>query len=239
MRFYGFYEYETVQQKIARAKKQLETLKKKNPDISPVVINGSTIAKSWWGRAWTKNLETYADYANRIGRGRSYVKNGMILDLKIEEGAVRALVSGRGTKPYSVACSIKPFSKAKLDSLAKLCNRKINSLEELVEGKFPQSLVDLFTKSEQGLFPLSKEITFSCSCPDSAYMCKHVSAVLYAIGARFDSDPTLFFKLRSVEFGLFIAKTVDEKMGDMLKNAGKKSNRVIKDKDLSELFGVL
>ncbi|MDR0372469.1 MAG: SWIM zinc finger family protein [Nitrososphaerota archaeon] len=239
MGYWGYFEYETVAQKIAKAKKQLEKLKKTNPDICPVIIEGRTIAKSWWGKAWTENLESYADYSNRIGRGRSYVRNGFVIDLKIEAGQVCALVCGSSATPYRVKVSIQPLLKEKLTSLAKLCNNQINGLEELVEGRFPKDLEELFTQKNQGLFPSNREIQFSCSCPDSAYMCKHVCAVLYAIGAKFDSDPTLFFKLRSIEFKVFLAKTVEEKMHSMLKNAGKTSKRVIADEEVTTLFGIL
>ncbi|MCL2172530.1 MAG: SWIM zinc finger family protein [Nitrososphaerota archaeon] len=240
MSYWGYYrEYETVGQKIAKAKRQLEKLRKTNPDICPVIIMGNTIAKSWWGKAWTKNLESYADYSNRIGRGRSYVRNGLVIDLKIDAGQVTALVCGSSNNPYKIKIVIQPLLKEKIDYLAKLCNNRINGLEELVAGRFPKELEDLFTQKNQGLFPSNREITFNCSCPDSAYMCKHVSAVLYAIGAKFDSDPTLFFKLRGIEFELFLAKTVEEKMRCMLKNAGKNSKRVITDKEAANIFGIL
>jgi len=238
-RDYNNYHYVSAAEKAEKARKQLEKLRKKDPGLSPIIIEGNTIAKSWWGKAWTKNLESYADYASRIGRGRSYVKNGMVLDLKIEEGEVSALVAGSRSKPYSIIITIKPISGDMLERLVKLCNRKISTLEELVEGRFPKDLADLFTKTGLGLFPTNKEIKFSCTCPDWANMCKHVSAVLYAIGAKLDSDPTLFFKLRGVDFGLFLAKTVGEKTDNMLKNAGAKSDRVLADEDVSKLFGEL
>ena len=88
------------------------------------------------------------------------------------------------------------------------------------------------------LFPSPKEIKFRCSCPDYAYMCKHVAATLYAIGARFDQDPTLFFSLRGVDFSVLIKKSIDEKMKSLLKNARKKSPRIIKDADIGDLFGL-
>ncbi|MDR1992772.1 MAG: SWIM zinc finger family protein [Nitrososphaerota archaeon] len=238
MRYWGYPEYVSVAQKIAKAKRQLENLKKTNPNICPVIIEGNTITKSWWGKAWTKNLESYADYSNRIGRGRSYVRNGFVIDLQIEAGQVDALVCGSSSYPYKIRVTIQELQKEKLISLAKLCNNQINGLEELVEGRFPKNLEELFTEKNQGLFPSNREIKFDCSCPDSAYMCKHVCAVLYAIGARFDADPTLFFKLRGVEFNVFLAKTVEEKMNNMLKNAGKISNRIIADEEAAKLFDI-
>jgi len=231
---YGYPEYVPIAKKRAKAEKELKKLRKKNPDMAPVVIEGNKIAKTWWGVAWTKNLESYADYSNRIGRGRSYVKNGFVLDLKIDQGVVEALVMGSSL--YKIKVTISPLSEKKWGEIAAKCGQKIDSLQALIEGKFPKELEDMFKGS--GLFPSPKEIKFSCSCPDWASMCKHVAAVLYAIGARFDEDPTLFFKLRGVNFEELLKKSIDEKMRSMLANAKKKSRRVIKDADIDELFGL-
>lgn len=229
-----YYEYVPISKKRDNAEKEIKKLRKKNPDISPVVIEGKKIAKTWWGIAWAENLESYADFANRIARGRSYVKNGFVLDLKIDKGVVEALVMG--SKVYSVKVTISPLTAKRWSSLSALCGRKIDSLQALIEGKFPKELEEIFRSSD--LFPSPKEINFSCSCPDWAYMCKHVAAVLYAIGARFDEDPTLFFKLRGVNFEELLKKSIDEKMRLMLANAKKKSSRVINDTDIDELFGL-
>ena len=216
---------------------QLAKLRKKNPDIQPVVAEGK-LAKSWWAQAWNKNLEGYADYANRIGRGRSYVRSGNVLDLSIMSGEVRSLVQGTKVKPYEITIKINPLSRTKWDNIVKRCSRKIGNLEELASGKFPQELMDLFTNRGDGLFPSPDEIQFDCSCPDWASMCKHVAAALYGIGVRFDSDPTLFFVLRDIDFADLLKKSVDEKMNSMLKNAGKITGRVMSDADTFELFGV-
>ena len=204
---------------------------------NPVAIEGK-LAKSWWAQAWNQNLEAYADYANRIGRGRSYVRAGNVLDLSIAPGIVHALVQGSRAKPYEVAVQISPLSKQKWAQIVERCSRSIGSLEELAEGRFPKDLMELFTNKGDGLFPSPDEIDFSCSCPDWAYMCKHVAAVLYGIGARFDNDPTLFFLLRDIDFGELLQKTVDEKMHSMLKNAGHITDRVMQDADTFDLFGV-
>ncbi|HEY5563794.1 MAG TPA: hypothetical protein VIK72_18920 [Clostridiaceae bacterium] len=231
-------EYVSASEKKEKAKRQIEKLRKKNPDLAPVVIEGKNIASTWWGKAWNKNLEIYADYSNRISRGRSYVRNGAVLDLKIETGVVKALVQGSGKTPYKIEISIMPLSKEKFEGILKLCNHKIDSLAELLEGKFPKELEEIFTLSGKGLFPTKKEIKFSCSCYDWAEMCKHVTAVLYSIGARFDEDPTLFFKLRDIDFGVLLKKTIEEKMKSLLENSDKKSDRVLEDKDIFDLFGV-
>lgn len=239
MAFYDYYpEYVSVAERREKSKKQIEKLKKKNPNLAPVVIEGKNIANTWWGKAWNKNLEIYADYSNRISRGRSYVRNGAVLDLKIEADIVNALVQGSDRNPYKIEIKITPLSNEKWESILKLCNHKIDNLAELVEGKFPKELEEIFTLKGSGLFPTEKEIKFSCSCYDSASMCKHITAALYGIGARFDEDPTLFFKLRNIDFEVLLKKTIEQKMQNMLENSNKKSDRVLDDDDVFGLFGV-
>ncbi|WP_160674112.1 SWIM zinc finger family protein [Clostridium sp. C8-1-8] len=222
----------------AKAKKALEKLSKENPDISPVIIEGKNIATKWWGKAWNKNLESYADYSNRISRGRTYVKSGAVLDLKLTEGKAEAIVQGSGSNPYKVTITIDALDKAKWENIRALCNQKIDTLEALLAGSFPKELEEIFSASKNGLFPNPKEIHFSCSCPDSAWMCKHVAAVLYGIGNRLDSEPVLFFTLRNIDFQELLRKSMEEKMRNMLKNADRKSERVIDDGDVFGLFGV-
>ena len=216
---------------------QVEKLRKKNPDIQPINIEGK-IAKTWWAQAWNKNLESYADYSNRIGRGRTYVRGGFVLDLAITPGEVSALVQGTRAKPYAITVKIDPLSPNKWNAIVKKCSHKIENLEELAAGRFPQEFIELFTNKGDGLFPSPKEIHFTCSCPDWASMCKHVAAVLYGIGARFDNDPTLFFLLREIDFSELLKKSVEEKMNNLLKNAGKTTERVMSGIDTYELFGV-
>jgi len=216
---------------------QIAKLRKKNPNIKPVVIDGK-LAKTWWAQAWNRNLESYADYSNRIGRGRSYVRAGAVIDLSITPGEVRAIVQGSRVKPYDIVVKIDPLNKKVWNAITQRCSRKIANLEELASGKFPLELVELFTNKGDGLFPSPKEIKFSCSCPDWASMCKHVAAVLYGIGARFDEDPMLFFQLRDIEFTELLKKSVEEKMNSMLKNAGKTTRRTMTDVDTYALFGV-
>lgn len=238
MGYYDYPRYVSASEKREKAKKSMEKLKKKNPDISPVIIEGKSIASKWWGKAWNKNLESYADYSNRIERGRSYVKNGAVLDLRIEEGRVEALVQGSRAKPYSVEITIDKLSKAKWKDMTEVCNRRIETMEALLLGEFPKEFDKFFSDSRYGLFPSPKEIHFNCSCPDSARLCKHVAAALYGVGARLDEDPILFFKLRDVDFQELLKKSMEDKMQSMLKNADKKSERVIDDKDVFDLFGV-
>ena len=236
---YGrFPKYESVAEKKEKANSSLIKLKKKNPDIEPVILEGRALAKNWWGKTWNLNLESYADYENRINRGKSYVRNNMVLDLKITKGKVKAKVQGSRKKPYDVEISIDTLNKEKWERVTTLCNNSIESLEQLVEGKFPKELEVLFKEKEYGLFPAPKEIHFDCSCPDWASMCKHVAAVLYGIGSRLDSNPMLFFELRDIDSQELVRKSVEKKLENMLKNAGKKSKREIELKDITDIFGL-
>ncbi|RPJ82137.1 MAG: hypothetical protein EHJ94_02795, partial [Deltaproteobacteria bacterium] len=189
--YYGFPQYVSVGEKRAKAERKLKQLKKKNTDIQPIVLEGSAIAKTWWGKEWNKNLERYADYSNRIGRGRSYIRHGAVLDLKIKPGQVEALVQGSRSNPYSVFISIEPIPKKNWDAIKQSCKGKMDSLKKLIAGEFPKTLGAIFTQEGNGLFPVPKEIKFKCSCPDWASMCKHVAATLYGVGARLDQDPHL------------------------------------------------
>lgn len=230
--------YVSVAEKRQKAEKSLAKLRKKNPNIQPVIIEGRVIAKSWWGKAWNENLESYADYSNRIGRGRSYVRNGAVLDLQISKGRVEAQVQGSTSKPYKITIRIDELSQKKWEQLTKLCNNRIDTMEQLAEGKFPKELEGMLKERKYGLFPSPKEIHFDCSCPDWADMCKHVAAVLYGIGARLDENPLLFFELRGIDGARLIKKSMESKVESMLKNAGKKSKREIPKDELQELFGM-
>lgn len=235
---YGYPKYQSVAEKKEKARKSLVKLKKKNPDIEPVIIEGTKLAKSWWGKSWNENLESYADYENRITRGKSYVRNNAVLDLKISKGIIEAKVQGSRAKPYDVEIQIEPLSSEKWEQVTELCNHRIDSLEQLIEGKFPKELEVLFTDRKYGMFPSPEEIYFDCSCPDWASMCKHVAATLYGIGARLDINPMLFFELRDLDGQELIRKSMDQKLESMMKNAGKKSKREIPDKDISDIFGL-
>jgi uncharacterized Zn finger protein len=235
----GYYpRYVSVAEKKAKAAKKLKQLKKKNPGIKPVVIEGSAIALSWWGKSWNQNLERYADYSNRIGRGRSYVRHGAVLDLQIDSGKVEALVQGTRAKPYSVMVKIKAINEKIWQDIKTACGGKLDSLQELLAGKFPKALSEIFMEQGTGLFPSPKEIEFSCSCPDWASMCKHVAATLYGISARLDEDPSLFFKLRKARMKDLITEAVEDKTRKLLEKAKKKTKRVIAESDLSDVFGI-
>jgi len=238
MFFGGFPQYIPVAQRRARAQKKLSRLLKKNPDMKPVIIEGRNLAYTWWGKAWNRNLEEYADYANRMGRGRSYARHRAVLDLQIQPGCVTALVQGSVSKPYKVSVSIEPVSSFVWERMKRECAGRIDSLRTLLGGKFPEGLRELFMSQGEGLFPSPREIRFSCSCPDWASMCKHVAATLYGVGARLDEDPALFFTLRQVNMGDLVAETLADTTRRLLEPAEQAGGDILESDGLSDLFGI-
>jgi len=219
------------------AKDTIKREKARGKAMEPVVIHGRNIVSSWWGQAWCGNLEQYADYESRLDRGKRYVRTGAVIDLKIQKGKVLARVQGRRKAPYKIEIRISPLSEERCQHAISQCERKIENLGLLLNGQFPEELKELFTGSE-GLFPSPKEISFNCSCPDWALMCKHVAAVLYGIGARFDENPMLFFELRGIDVGRFIDVALENRVESMLKNADKPSKRIIPSGDWEAIFGM-
>ncbi|MDR0615132.1 MAG: hypothetical protein LBF82_04165 [Lactobacillales bacterium] len=236
--WWGYSEYVPVAKKKERALKKLKKMQKENSKLKPVIVEGKAIAKTFWGSSWNKNLASYADYSNRIGRGRSYVKNGFVLDLQIKECQVSGLVYGSSGEIYNIKIEIAKFSPKKWQKILKKCSHQIESMEKLLSGVFPKELKENFLQKGEGLFPNSDEIQMNCDCYDYAEMCKHISAVLYGVGARLDLEPLLFFTLRGIDFKELLAKTVEDKVQDMIKNSEKKTSRTMEDDEMLEIFGI-
>ena len=189
--------YVSAAKKRLRAQKATKALEKSGQKMNPVRIEGSSIARSFWGKAWCENLESYSDYANRLPRGRTYVRNGSVIDFVIAPGEINALVSGSDL--YRVTIKIQPVRKAEWKALKIDCAGRVGSLIDLLQGKLSAQVMEIITRRETGLFPRPSEIGLSCSCPDWAGMCKHVAATLYAVGARLDQNPELLFVLRGAD----------------------------------------
>jgi uncharacterized Zn finger protein len=228
-----FPKYVPVAERRAKASRELPRRLKKGQKASPVVIEGRDIAESFWGKSWCENLERYSDLANRLPRGRTYVRNGSVVDLRIEKGSVRAFVSG--SELYEVEVKVAPVPKLRWAAICKDCSGAIDSLIELLQGKFSNAVMARICQQKTGLFPSPSEIEFSCSCPDDASMCKHVAATLYGIGARLDRSSELLFLLRAVDQLELIAQA-----GQEAPRAKKvpPSKKVLGDANLSDIFGI-
>jgi len=230
---WGWRPYVPVAQRRANALRELAKRRKKGEAVAPVVIEGRTIVKTFWGKAWCENLERYSDFANRLPRGRTYVRNGSVIDLQIAPGKIQALVSGSSI--YEVEVKVTPVAKGRWHSICADCAGGIDSLVELLQGKFSKGVMERICRQNAGLFPSPKEIALSCSCPDWASMCKHVAAVLYGIGARFDEQPELLFRLHNVDHAELISKAG---AGLPLSKTAPAAGKILKSDDLSAIFGV-
>jgi uncharacterized Zn finger protein len=228
----GWPSYVSVAERRVKAEREAAKLRKKGAKLEPVVIEGRTIARTFWGKAWGDNLESYHDFANRLDRGRSYVRNGLVIDLKITEREVTAMVAGSSI--YRVTVGIDAVAAAQWRSICKDCAGGIDSLIELLQGRLSQGVMERLCRQELGLFPKPKEIRFKCSCPDYASMCKHVAAVLYGVGARLDHQPELLFRLRAVDEKDLVTG-LDQALPVTKKGAG---GKMLEADDLSAMFGL-
>ena len=232
MSYYEWRPYVPVAERRRQAMRKMERLRKKGLHIQPVEVMGRKIARTFWGQAWCDHLEKFSDFANRLPRGRTYVRNGSVCHLEIAEGEVKAMVSG--SEIYNVSIAIKKLPRKKWYKVKDQCTGQIGSLLELLQGRLSNSVMGVVTDRNKGLFPLPREISLRCDCPDWAVMCKHVAAVLYGVGARLDERPELLFLLRGVDHEELISA---EAGVAVVATAGKKGRRIADD-DLSDVFGI-
>lgn len=228
----GWGKYVPVAKRQAQAKRKMADLKKIGYNVQPVEIEGRTIARTFWGKKWCDNLEAYSDYANRLDRGRTYVRNGSVVDLQIGKGKVTALVCG--SELYQVKITIKDLDKKRWQAMLGECAGQVASLVELLQGRLSSAVMDVVTRHGKGLFPAPDEITFKCNCPDYASMCKHVAASLYGVGARLDTQPEVLFLLRGVDPLELITQASNVHIADTPDTGA----QTLGDTDLSALFGI-
>jgi uncharacterized Zn finger protein len=229
--WYAYGPYVSVAEKRLRGQREIAKRVKKGLAVEAVTIIGRTIARTFWGKAWCEHLESYSDYANRLPRGRTYVRNGSVMHLSVRPGSVDALV--QGSELYEVSVDITKLAAPRWKSVVRACAGKIDSLIEILQGKLSHGVMQIVTDRDRGLFPTPQQVKMECSCPDWAGMCKHVAAVLYGIGARFDQKPELLFALRGVDpLELLAASTKPRATARSARAA------TLAASDLGDLFGI-
>jgi len=231
---YGYRPYVPVAQRRLKAQRHVAALSKKGKSLNPVHVEGRAIARTFWGKAWCENLESYMDYANRLPRGRSYVRNGSVIHLDIQPGRIEASVFG--STLYQVGIRIQPTARDKWKTLCAECAGGIGSLMELLQGRLSNEVMGVLTRRSTGLFPSPAEIELSCSCPDWAVMCKHVAAVLYGVGARLDQSPELLFTLRTVNHEELITQAATA--GDLTIGHSGHGQAELDENELGAVFGI-
>ena len=231
MVWYEIRPYVSVAERREMARREATKRAKKGQTLAPVAIEGRKIATTFWGIAWCDHLESYSDYATRLPRGRSYVRNGSVIDLQIAKGRATALV--QGSELYQVTVTLAPLTNARWAKIVGACAGKIDSLVELLQGKLSRSVMEVVTHREKGLFPAPAQIAMKCTCPDWATMCKHVAAALYGVGARLDEKPELLFALREVDHLALI-----EKAGTTARAKRAAKGKVLSQGEVAGVFGI-
>jgi uncharacterized Zn finger protein len=152
--------------------------------------------KSWWASRWIAALERLVD-SGRLSRGRSYARSGQVLNLDIRPGRVNSRVQGSRSTPYRVQIEVTPLDDRAWDAVADAMASQAIFAAKLLAGEMPQDIEEAFAAAKVSLFPDKRgDLATDCSCPDWANPCKHVAAVYYLLGERFDADPFLIFELR-------------------------------------------
>ncbi len=234
-RYGGWGPYIPVAKKIALGHTAAKKLaKKEGREPTPVTIEGRKIGKTFWGEKWRENLERYRDFDNRLPRGATYVRNGSVADLVIESGQIRAIVGG--SEAYTINIKIQTLKSAVWKAILRDCAQEIDSLFDLLQGRFTDGVMQRLTRTDGGLFPRPNEITMSCSCPDYAGVCKHIAATFYGVAVRLDSQPELLFKLRSVDHLELISHATSA--GNLDRALHDKSESGLSNSDLSQIFGI-
>ena len=232
----GWAPYVPVAQRRNQALREAAKAARNGEVLDPVAPYSGSVSKSFWGRSWCSNLERYSDYENRLPRGRTYVRNGSVIDLKLRPGEVQAQVMG--SHLYEVTVHVAPLPEKQWKALCRECSGSIDSLVELLRGRLSNAVMEVICRPGTGLFPAPKEIQFDCSCPDSARMCKHVAAVLYGVGARLDQRPELLFQLRHVQALDLISQAGAELPSITAAARPGKSAKLLQNQALGEMFGI-
>lgn len=229
----SWYQYDDRHETKASVQRDIERRKKRGEEFEQLTLTtkGANIASTFWGKAWCRQLQTYQDYESRLPRGRSYLRAGNVYNLTIEPGLITAIVAGSAL--YEVSVRIGSLLKSDWERLKEDCAGQVGSLLDLLAGRLGDGVLRTVTDPDCGLFPTSRELRFSCTCPDWADMCKHVAAVLYGVGAKLDTAPDLFFVLRSVDPSELLSGTAQEALGNV-----DSTDAALAGEDLSALFGI-
>jgi len=229
----GWNPYVPVAERRKQAEQLVAKALKAGKTLSPIAPYRGAIAKTFWGKAWCDNLEHYSDYASRLPRGRTYVRNGSVIDLQISTGRIRAQVMGSSL--YEIQIDVTACPAKQWRALSAECASSVDSMVELLQGRLSAAVMGRICKPDSGLFPAPKDIKLGCNCLDWATMCKHVAAVLYGVGARLDQQPELLFTLRGVDPADLVNST-----GVSLSGSGgaPASGKVLDNVDLGDVFGI-
>src|SRR2546428_1873390 len=161
----GFPRYVSVAERRAKALKQARKLEKRGRKLEPVILTGQRIASSFWGKEWGKNLESYMDFSNRLPRGRTYLRSGAVVDLRIGAGQIDALVAGSSL--YEVSVRIDKLARRRWGAVIKRCAGRIDSVVGLLQGRLSEAVVGGPGHPRPGVFSAPGGDRFSRPYPPS------------------------------------------------------------------------
>lgn len=163
-------------------------------------------SRTWWGKRFIDALETFTE-SNRLGRGRSYARNGKIKSYQIQEGTITAHVKG-SINPYfgvykeplyDTEISLTPISSKNWSKVIASIASKASWVSQLLMNQVPDNIEEAFQPLNLHLLPHNRQdFETCCSCPDYANPCKHIAGVYYLIAESLDQDPFLLFELRGM-----------------------------------------
>lgn len=212
------------------AQAALESYAIRGMDVDPVreIRFTNEVARSFWGRTWCANLEDRGASRHKLARGRTYVRCGAVVNLRILEGRAFARVIGTGL--YTVAVRVEPVSPRRRTAIRDRCARRVDSVAALLRPDPPAAVREIVAHRETGLFPAPAEMTVRCDCYPGRGICVHEAAAMYGIGARLDRSPEDLFRLRGFDPDALTERAVEETAPPGGEGLG--------GDDLSAIFGV-
>jgi len=166
----------------------------------------SQFSRTWWGKRFIEALEDFTDSA-RLGRGRSYARNGKIKEYQINGGKITAKVRG-SVNPYfgvykeplyKTTIEISAIAPGDWSKVIAHLGAKASLISKLLMNEVPDNIEETFAELKLHLLPNSrKDFKTDCSCPDWENPCKHIAGVYYLVASELDQDPFLLFELRGI-----------------------------------------
>ncbi|MCY4629013.1 MAG: hypothetical protein OXE58_15795 [Acidobacteria bacterium] len=209
----------------------LESYAISDVDVDPVreILFTNEVARSFWGKTWCANLDDWGASRHKLARGRTYVRCGAVVNLRIYEGTAFVRVCGTGL--YTVLVRVGPIDPERWASIQARCAGRIESLAALVQPDPPAPVREIVAHPETGLFPARAELTAHCDCFIGRGICVHATAALYGIGARLDRSPEELFWLRGIDPDRLTERAVAEAVSAPDRGGPPPA-------DLSAIFGV-
>ena len=196
--------------------------------------------QTWWGKQFIQVLESFG-WKNRLQRGKKYARQGQVLDITFKDGVATSKVQGSRPRPYKVTISFIQYRESDWQKIAPKLSEEAMISASLLTGEMPDNIDEKIEELGFKLLPYSaNELKTYCSCPDSANPCKHIAAVYYLLGERFDSDPFLLFELRGIPKDKLLEllrnyRNTHEKTAVIESNHANKENSMSKELTMEEL----